>query len=56
MQTPRLTQPDNFSSLIEGAGVIWADGCVGSSLCRPATRRPRPLALSPNHPGRARKT
>jgi hypothetical protein len=27
--------------------------CVGSSLCRPATRRPRRLALDPNRLGRA---
>jgi hypothetical protein len=40
----------------EGTGVIWADGCVGSSLCRLATRRPHPLALGPNNPGRAHKT
>ena len=44
MQTPHLTQPDTLSSPMEGARVIRADGCVGSSLCRPATRRPRPLA------------
>jgi hypothetical protein len=30
--------------------------CVGSSLCRPATRRPRRLALDPNRLGRARET
>src|SRR6185503_6979785 len=55
MQTPNLTQPDNIR-LLRGTGALWADVCVGSSLCRPATRRPRPLALDPNRPGRACET
>src|SRR4249919_4187099 len=37
------TNPINFH-LFRGTEAIWADACVGSSLCRPATRRPRPLA------------
>jgi hypothetical protein len=43
MQTPQLTQPDNIC-LFRGTGALWVDAFVGSSLCRPATRRPRPLA------------
>jgi hypothetical protein len=34
MQTRHLTQPDKIVVTIEGTGVIWADGCVGSSWCR----------------------
>ena len=49
MQTLHLTQPDNHR-LLRGTGALWADVCVGSSLCRPATRRPRhlPSAQSPS--------
>src|SRR3990172_1106696 len=51
-QSPHLAQPDDISTLSRDRA-IRADGCVGSSLCRPATRRPRRLALDPNRLGRA---
>ena len=57
-QAPHLTQPRMYSCIYSSPSwdrAIWADGCVGSSLCRPATRRPRRLVLSPNRLGRARE-
>ena len=43
MQAPHLTQPNKFSSLSRDLGALGRRLC-GSSLCRPARRRPRPLA------------
>jgi hypothetical protein len=42
-QAPHLAQSNKFSSLSRDRA-IRADDCVDSSLCRPATRRPRRLA------------